>query len=501
MVTLLKRFINWKYYVVFILIFSSIAIIFTNQVVLRDFPNSADEYAYYISAELFSEGMLSVESPENPDFFHFFHIINDGKYYGKYPPGWPFFLMFGVLIGIPMIVNLIFGILTIFLVYLIGRQFFSENVGRIAILLMAVSSFFIFNSASYFSHSSALFFLTLFCYIYLKNLISNRKLNWFFLGIILGISFNIRQLDTLAIAVCFFVHYIYIIIRNKKPLRGEIKNAAIFLLGFILLVGIFLLYNYLQTGNPFLMPFQKYDPYDKIGLKDSTWESIWSTFKEKIYKRSLNLNIWVPFCFVFMFAALFFNNKNKKEYAYLLISVFGSLLLVHFFYWGFGGNQYGPRYLYSASFAIFLLIAVGLEAIGNRFEKTFKWTLIILILLNLVFFINISNLFHGKVNDRMQIYDQVREEYISNAIVFLDPPYNQWCSGSMPALDLTRNGIHFNNPVLYVHNLEEKNSILVGEYPGRTAYIWNCQGINFQYIKFLDFWKTENINCSLTRIK
>ena len=86
---------------------------FTSQITLRNFPNSGDEYSYLISAKLFSDGKLSVPSPHHRKFFDFNHIVNDGKFYGKYSPGWPFFLMFGELLGFPGLVNVVFAVLTL----------------------------------------------------------------------------------------------------------------------------------------------------------------------------------------------------------------------------------------------------------------------------------------------------------------------------------------------------------------------------------------------------
>jgi hypothetical protein len=75
--------INYRYFVAFVLLFSFIAIIFANQIVLRDFPNSADEYSYIISAKIFALGKLSVPSPLHKEFYDTFNVVNDGKFYGK----------------------------------------------------------------------------------------------------------------------------------------------------------------------------------------------------------------------------------------------------------------------------------------------------------------------------------------------------------------------------------------------------------------------------------
>ena len=184
-----------------VFLFVLVSIIFTSQLTLRNFPNSADEYSYLISAKLFAAGKLSVPSHIHKEFFNFIHIINDGDFYGKYTPGWPFFLMLGEKVNFPIISNLLFALFTIILIYFLAKDLFSENVARITLFLMATNSYFIFNSSSYFSHSSVLFFLLLFVFLYLRLNGSSSVRLWFMLGIILGIAFIIRPLDAVVFGV------------------------------------------------------------------------------------------------------------------------------------------------------------------------------------------------------------------------------------------------------------------------------------------------------------
>src|SRR3989344_8843563 len=167
------------YFIIVIIAISTLLIIFTNQATLKDFPNSADEYSYLVMAEIFSQGKLFVPSPPESKFFDFFYIINDGKFYGKYPPGWPFFLAVGVILKMPFIMNLIFAILTLIIVYLISKEISSTKIANITLLIASTSPYFILNSASYFSHSSALFFSVLSSFIYIKYLKTGKRIHFF----------------------------------------------------------------------------------------------------------------------------------------------------------------------------------------------------------------------------------------------------------------------------------------------------------------------------------
>ena len=250
--------------------------------------------------------------------------------------------------------------------------------------------------------------------------------------------------------------------------------------GFSLLFGIFLTYNYLQTGDPFLLPFIKYDPENKLGFHYPYMTSFKLAIMDNIIYRIIHLNLWIPFCFVFMFLALF--SRYSREYVYLMVTLFISILFAYFFYVFNPGNQYGPRYLYSSSFTIFILMAIGIEKI-----VAYKWYgsrcfLPAILTLNIGLFIYVSGLFRNQVDMRMELYDKVKEAHISNAIVFLESP-----SGFMPVEDLTRNGIYFNSSVLFVKNFDRENKLLMEDFPLRKYYLWTCED--------------RSINCTLKRLE
>lgn len=482
------------YFIMAIIAISALLIIFTNQATLKDFPNSADEYVYLTMAKTFSQGKLSVSSPQNKEFFDFFHIINDGKFYGKYPPGWPLFLSLGVLIKFPMIINLLFAILTLLIIYFITKEIgYSAKTANTVLLLMSINPYFIFNSASYFSHSSALFFSSLSAYIYIKNLKSSKISNFFLLGITLGILFNIRLLDSAIILSCLLGHYLYTKVKYKAPLKHEIKHSLLFLAGFLIFLIIFFLYNYLQTGNSFLMPFTKYNVNDKLGFNNGYSHSFSWALYSNLFERLIQLTIWIPFSTI-LISFYFLKKKENRGKEYLLLLILILFFITYFFYAKEAGNQYGPRYLYSSSFTLFILTALGINQFLNKIRKII---LFIVIISNLMLTVIVSPIVYSEVNQRTALYRYVEDNQISNAIVFLDCFL---CSGKMPAKDLTRNDIYFNNNVLYINSYGKENIRLMRQYPERQHYSWQCEDIKTKHYRFIDIWISQNINCSLEKM-
>src|SRR3989442_12165754 len=70
--------------------------------VLQEFPNSADEYAYLFQAQRFAEGRLWADAPPlGYSFVAFRTWISNGKWVGQYPPAWPLALALPMIFGLP----------------------------------------------------------------------------------------------------------------------------------------------------------------------------------------------------------------------------------------------------------------------------------------------------------------------------------------------------------------------------------------------------------------
>ncbi len=441
-----------------VLIINLLLTIITNQITLRDFQNSADEYSYYLSAKIFSIGKLSMPPPPNKEFFTLYHVISEDKFYSKYPPGWPFFLSLGILLHRPWLINIIFSTGTLLVIYLIAKDNFSKKIADTTLLLTLVNPFLIFNSASYFSNPSCLFFISLFTYFFFKSIKEKEILkNFAFMGISGGIAFLIRPFTALVIISPLMI---YLLVNQYKEKHKKLtKKLLVFSLSFSIFISILLLYNYIQTGNPLLQPFIKYKECDKLGLTSCSNDFQWG-IKNNLINRLILLNQWMPLSPILLLVYLTTIRKNYLK-SFILFIIFIILFSGYLFYLFDPGNEYGPRYLYEASFALFILNSITL----SKLKKIGKILLIIIILFNIISFFYFTDYFKTQVNERMQLYDLVKENNLSNAIIFL-----QTGTPTMSSGDLKRNDIYFNQSVLYASDLKEHNKELLKTFPNRTFY-------------------------------
>ena len=118
--------------------------------------------AYLCQAQTLARGRLWAPAPAEPTFFEQeFLLVRDGRWFGKYPPGYPLVLALGVLAGKPWLVNPILAALTVLLLYLLRQGLYGRATGQVAILLMLTSPLFLFMSSSMMAHTAELFWTTL----------------------------------------------------------------------------------------------------------------------------------------------------------------------------------------------------------------------------------------------------------------------------------------------------------------------------------------------------
>jgi 4-amino-4-deoxy-L-arabinose transferase-like glycosyltransferase len=276
--------------------------LFTLFSTLQDFPNSADEYAYLVSAKIFSRGQVSVPSPSLPRFFDVMHVVNNGKFYGKYPPGWPMILALGVRAGLPWIVNPLLGVATVFALHALARRHFSIEAANAATLSLLICPFLVFNSASYFSHSACLLAV-----IFFVGAVFNAverpagRGNFALMGLCAGLAFLIRPFTTVVL-LAWPTLYLLLALSRKGSRKDGAIGLSVAALPFLACLALFFEYNRIQTGNPFLQPFEMYASWDVPGLPKDRAE--WSARVEShVFVRTWDLNRWQPLCVLFLIVA------------------------------------------------------------------------------------------------------------------------------------------------------------------------------------------------------
>ena len=193
--------------------FAAAAII--SRTVFERLPHLEDEFAYLFEAKAFAGGHAWVQRNEPVAYLWQPFVVQpenfvDGiqKRFGKYTPGWPLLLSVGVLLGQTWVVNSFLAMLSVALVYRLGREIFDEPVGVVSALLLAISPMALMLNATMMSHTSAMFMAIVFVYCYWRlTRNGRRRYIWaIFCGLALGWMAATRPLSAAAIAVPVVLH-------------------------------------------------------------------------------------------------------------------------------------------------------------------------------------------------------------------------------------------------------------------------------------------------------
>ncbi len=428
-------------------------------VVFQDAIVSSDEWSYLIQAHIFSHGRLAVPSPMHREFFDYVHIVNNGRYYSKYPPGWPCLLAIGVFLGVPRLVNPLLGAGTLLLLYTMGKKLYTPQIGLLAALFALASPYFLFNTASYFAHTASLFFVALLLFLLMQGWDERSSLYFFLAGLSGSAAFLVRPFDQGAVLIP--VGIFLVVSRARKQLSTH--HVAAFGLGHLHGFLLFLLYNTFQNGHPLVTGYHVADAWMErwFGLELWMWEYTVSYL--------VRLLTWsFPALPILALCPLFTSSDERaKRWERCLASIVLALIVAYAMIAFPDWPAYGPRYYYSGFLAIPLLGAKGLALLFEKSKKRLLIPLLIgAVLLNFgVVFPAHSTMVYKVIYEMNDFERQVRQINPGQALVFLTPDPE---SGQAP----TRNALDFRGNIVYALDMGEENARLMAAYPGRRYFLY-----------------------------
>lgn len=262
-----------------------------SRAVFERLPHLEDELAYLFQARVFASGQIVADLPLPSGPYwqpfivqHTSDLKPQGGRVGKYPPGWPALLGIGELLGAMWWVNAAFSALTVGLTYRLGREIFGKDVGLIAAILTAFSPMALLLNGTLMSHSSALFFTTLFYYAFWRlRVIQKRSANsvatsvtrsvWrcaLVAGMSLGMVTINRPLTGIAIALPFVLMSFLLLGRKLVTATHRfiptLKPLLVLGAGAVLVTSAIPFFNWAATGDPTKNLYLLVWEYDRVGF-------------------------------------------------------------------------------------------------------------------------------------------------------------------------------------------------------------------------------------------
>jgi hypothetical protein len=456
--------------------------------VFEQIPHIPDEIAQLFQAKIFASGHLAAPLPPLPEFFQhkYDNMIFKNHWYSEYPPGHPFFLMFGVWLRIPWIINPFLASVSLILLYKVALQYYGEKVARLSVILFPISPFALFMSSSFMNHISMLFCMLLF--IYTLNLSRNTASSFyaFISSFALGLMLNIRPPDALVIGLVFSVPFIV-----HSFMKKTYKPFITFVLVIFFMSCVLLLYNYATNGNPLIFGYQvRWGEKHTIGFShEPIIERPPHTPFRGLVNTLSNLITLNEYLFEWPFPSLmpllifwtpFFCTKDRRDY--FLLCCLLSIPILYFFYFYQDLWCHGPRFYYTVVPFILILTSKTFFEIVKRIsltrkipEESVKNSLVFLLFLCLIFSsaLRMPGLYAFYSNSFWEVDNKLMKKAqmmgIKNAVIF-QKSYSNYPEFSLGA------GFLYNSPdlkdsIIFARDLGSRNTELMLFFPGRNYYL------------------------------
>ncbi len=138
---------------------------------LDGIPHFSDALTYLMQGRILYSGSLWLPSPAHPELFihSLFFLDTDGRFYGKYPIGWPMIVGTFDHLNLLFVANATLTGVAALLTGLVARELAGKRVAVIAALVFGLSPWVWFHGASFASHVASTCALWGFLWLFLRG--------------------------------------------------------------------------------------------------------------------------------------------------------------------------------------------------------------------------------------------------------------------------------------------------------------------------------------------
>ena len=376
---------------------------------------------------------------------------------GHRPPLLPlllsvFFIIFGPALGPDMAIHILpplFGMLSVFAVFLLGRELFNDRIGVMAAVILAVIPLHVLFSGQVLTDVPAGFFVTLCMYFYWRGFEKNYNCSKILFFLFAALAILVKYTTMFLFPVCCLL-----LLRQGKNARRHITKELFFgiILFFLILLPWFL-YSQAEYGNP-LAAFLH-------GIKSQHYWGDNIPYITFLVDLSLLLSV---FSLVFVIGLLMFfglspfamrKQKSKElfdsKYLLLLLPIFLLLASITLF------KYKEPRYFLPALPVFAIFCALTLDSFGHKIGKMLVLTILLSLLSLFLFSQYLMNLYNSPSITCFQDSLEFIKTLPANTVIFSD---------SSPMIYYST---YFECPALADLNTVQKRAAL---YSDRPVYVF-----------------------------
>jgi len=284
----------------------------------------------------------------------------------------PGFFILTSMIFVTIFTSSLFSSLTAVLIYKFSRFWTKkENIRLTLAVIYGIGSLAFHSSLTFMGHATGTFFIFSSFYLLYLSIRYKKNLPYFLLsGALAGFAIT---LDLLSLIIAELL-FLYVLIQKKY------KESLIFLLGLLIGVSPFLIYNFIIFGNPLDLPRNHLDKTIWSQLPGNNGVIFNLPYNFHVMLRLLfypyrGLFIYFPVLLLFI-PGLYLMWKKQRLETILIFSIFVSVLFTASMWWAWWhGASFGPRLLTIMS--PFLVLPI-IYVLKNNYTKPLFLTLLLI---------------------------------------------------------------------------------------------------------------------------
>ena len=327
---------------------------FLGQRVFGGVPHVADGVSYAFQGRIFAAGRPWLSPPPVPAAFDAQNILmNESRWCGIYPPGFPLLLAAGGLLGVPFLVNPILLGLAVLGVFRLGSVLFDPATGLLGAFLLAVSPFALLMGGGFMGHVAGLCVFAWALVFLAQGTKDGSARALVAAGLLCGFGVVVRP----QAAVFFLAPAVLALLVSQRRRLG--RAIGLLALGGAPPIALLLTYNFALSGDPLRMAYLVWDP--NLSFTGTFSPSQLFSAHLPWFVHDLDSTIWgfpwgdlIPLLFLLVPAP-------KRRWDAWLGAPALALVLAFSAYRFYEINHSGPRYAFEALGAIALLSARALE--------------------------------------------------------------------------------------------------------------------------------------------
>src|ERR1700722_9408392 len=229
----------------------------------------------------------------------------------------PFLWLFHLNPVGPAVMVALFGVATVFLIYIVGKDFFNKKTGLIAAALYAVSPLVITYSHSSWNPNTVPFFALLTLYLLYKAVTNVRSWKYYLLvGVLLGVCIQLHYISFfLAAIVAVSLLLMHWFLNNKILVVPLIKYYLEILVGFILGFSPFIAFE-VRHGFPNTKTIIQFIASDTTSHSYATYSAFYQPIADVFFRLFGRLVFYYP------------SPDLYRTYSLLYLQLFGLIVLI-----------------------------------------------------------------------------------------------------------------------------------------------------------------------------